>query len=164
MTDPSTIFGLQGRVALVTGASSGLGVVFARALAGAGADVVLAARRTDRLEDLAEGLRGLGRRALPVPCDVTEPTRSRPRSRGPSRSSAGSTWRWPTPAPSRRASRFRAAPPAFWERSLRVNLTGTWLTCQAAGRHMLAHGGGAIIAVSSVPAWPAGRTSRRRTR
>lgn len=47
------LFGLNGRVAVITGASSGLGLVFAKGLAAAGAKVVLAARRTDRLEPLS---------------------------------------------------------------------------------------------------------------
>ncbi|MFT3661462.1 MAG: glucose 1-dehydrogenase [Gordonia sp. (in: high G+C Gram-positive bacteria)] len=66
-------FRLDDKVAVVTGASSGLGVGFAKALAEAGADVVLAARRTDRLAETAEAVRALGRRALAVECDVTDP-------------------------------------------------------------------------------------------
>ncbi|NEW37703.1 glucose 1-dehydrogenase [Nocardia cyriacigeorgica] len=66
-------FRLEGKVAVVTGASSGLGVAFAVALAEAGADVVLAARRVEKLEDTAELVRRAGRRALCVPTDVTEP-------------------------------------------------------------------------------------------
>jgi NAD(P)-dependent dehydrogenase (short-subunit alcohol dehydrogenase family) len=66
-------FSLAGRVALVTGASSGLGAGFAVALAQAGADVVLAARRAGKLADVSRQVRELGRAALAVETDVTDP-------------------------------------------------------------------------------------------
>ena len=66
-------FRLDGKVAVVTGASTGLGVQFAEALAQAGADVVLAARRLEKLEETAKLVEAAGRRALPVRCDVTNP-------------------------------------------------------------------------------------------
>jgi NAD(P)-dependent dehydrogenase (short-subunit alcohol dehydrogenase family) len=67
--DPLASFRLDGRVVIVTGASSGLGARFARVLDGAGARVVLAARRRERLEKLAGELAD----ALPVPCDLSDP-------------------------------------------------------------------------------------------
>jgi NAD(P)-dependent dehydrogenase (short-subunit alcohol dehydrogenase family) len=67
------LFRLDGRVAIVTGASSGLGVAFARGLAEAGADVVLGARRVDRLEQTASLVEAAGRRSVVVPTDVTDP-------------------------------------------------------------------------------------------
>jgi NAD(P)-dependent dehydrogenase (short-subunit alcohol dehydrogenase family) len=67
--DPLQSFRLDGRVAIVTGASSGLGDRFARVLSAAGARVVVAARRAERLEALASELTD----AFAVPCDLTEP-------------------------------------------------------------------------------------------
>ena len=68
----SALLDLSGMTALVTGASSGLGERFATVLAGAGARVAIAARRTDRLEDLRSRIEAAGGRALPVRMDVTD--------------------------------------------------------------------------------------------
>ena len=61
---------LTGKVIVITGASSGIGAATALACAQAGMDCVLNARRADRLEQVAQGVRGLGRRAVAIPGDV----------------------------------------------------------------------------------------------
>lgn len=66
------MFSLKGRVAVVTGGSSGLGVQMAKGFAGQGADLVIMARRLDKLEKVAEEIRSLGVKCLPVQCDVTD--------------------------------------------------------------------------------------------
>ena len=66
-------FRLDGKVVIVTGASSGLGVAFARGFAEAGADVALGARRLERLADTSDLVEATGRRALAVRTDVTKP-------------------------------------------------------------------------------------------
>ncbi|MEV4418969.1 SDR family oxidoreductase [Patulibacter sp. NPDC049589] len=67
------LFSLHGKVAIVTGASAGLGVACAKGLAEAGADVVVAARRADKLQATVELVESTGRRALAVPTDVSDP-------------------------------------------------------------------------------------------
>lgn len=151
MAAPASLFDLSGRVALVTGASSGLGVVFARALAEAGADVVLAARRTDRLEEVAASIRAdTGRRVRVVTCDVTEPEQvdaaveTATRDLGRLDITVANAGAVPEGF-----SMPEKLPPALWEQSVKINLTGTWFTCQSSGRAMLTQGSGSIIVISS---------------
>lgn len=68
----NNLFAVKGKIALVVGASSGIGRQFARALAGQGANVAIAARRVERLETLKSELEQEGVKALAVPCDVTD--------------------------------------------------------------------------------------------
>lgn len=146
----SSLFSLEGKVALVTGASSGLGVTFATALADAGADVVLAARRVERLEEVAEVIREGGRRALPVACDVTDPEQVEAAVAEAVAefgridvliANAGSV-------PEGFAMPEKL-PPALFAQSIDVNLNGTWNTCQSVGRQMLLQGSGSIVIISS---------------
>ena len=66
------LFDLTGKTALVTGASSGLGIQFAKALANQGADIAITARRVDRLEQVKKEIEGMGVQCLAVPCDVSK--------------------------------------------------------------------------------------------
>lgn len=146
----SSLFDLTGRVALITGASSGLGVTFAEALAEAGADVVLAARRVDRLEEVAARIRATGRRALPVACDVTDAAQVE----AAVEAAVAEFGRIDVLVANAGAvpdgfSMPERIPLELFEQSVRVNLIGTWTTCQAVGRRMLAQGGGSIVVVSS---------------
>lgn len=68
------MFDLKGRVVVVSGASSGLGAQMSRGFAGQGADMVIMARRVEKLEALAEEIRAKGVKCLVVQCDVTVPT------------------------------------------------------------------------------------------
>lgn len=68
----SKLFDLKGKVAVVTGASSGLGVQFAKALAKAGADIAIVARRVERLEEVKVEIEKLGVRCFAVKCDVSD--------------------------------------------------------------------------------------------
>ncbi|GAB2974101.1 SDR family NAD(P)-dependent oxidoreductase [Saccharothrix stipae] len=139
-------FRLDGQVAIVTGASSGLGVAFAKGLAEAGADVVLAARRVDRLKDTARLVESAGRRALVVQADVAQPDDCREVARaaaefGPVHvlvNNAGVASAVPA---------SRETPEQFLG-VMDVNLNGTYWMAQAAAAVMT--GGGSIINVSSV--------------
>ena len=71
--DPLQAFRLDGQVVIVTGATSGLGVGFARAVAGAGAQVVIAGRRADRLKDVAARLEATGATVRARPTNVANP-------------------------------------------------------------------------------------------
>jgi len=71
--EPNPLFDLSGRVALVTGASRGLGQTFARALARVGADVIVTSRTRESLEPFCAEIEALGRRAVPLALDVRDP-------------------------------------------------------------------------------------------
>lgn len=66
------LFDLSGKIAVVTGASSGLGVQFAMALARQGADIAVVARRTEKLEKVSKDIQSMGRKCIAVKCDVTK--------------------------------------------------------------------------------------------
>lgn len=146
------IFSLKGQTALVTGASSGLGVVMARALAKAGANVALLARRKDRLEAVAKEIAQLGVRSLALQADVTDDkaleaaVEHAERELGPIHvlvNAAGIS-------PLGRAERQTREK---WDSAFAVNVTGVFLASQAVGKRMIARGGpGRIIQISSVMA------------
>ncbi|HNP88730.1 MAG TPA: SDR family oxidoreductase [Kouleothrix sp.] len=150
MNYPLNQFDLSGRVALITGGAGGLGAVFARALAGAGATVALLGRRLDAVQAAADTIaRESGGRALAVAADVTDMVQVQAAVAQVQAqtgrldilvNSAGVNVRKP-------ALEF---PLDEWRRLLDINLTGTFLCCQAAAPQMLAAGWGRIINVSSM--------------
>ena len=143
--DPLAPFRLDGRVVVVTGASSGLGERFARVVHAAGATVVVAARRADRLTTLVAELDG----ALAIPCDVGEGT-SIEALVDATLAACGridvlvnnAGMGAPMPAEDEPVETFR--------RVVEVNLTGLFHLSQLVGRHMLAGEGGVIVNVASV--------------
>ncbi len=142
---------LAGKTAVVTGASSGLGVTFARALAAAGANVVVTARRVERLEALARDISGDGRTALPVGCDVADPAAVEAMIERAYRQfgridvlvNAAGIAADGGMAPEK-------VPAALFEQTIRVNVMGLWYCCQQAAAHMLRDGGGSIINIASI--------------
>jgi NAD(P)-dependent dehydrogenase (short-subunit alcohol dehydrogenase family) len=146
MTTPD-MFRLDDKVAIVTGASSGLGVAFAQGLAEAGADLVLGARRADRLEETAQLVCDAGRRVITVQTDVADPAQCQALVDAAmtefgrvdvlvNNAGAGTA----VPATRETPEQFRAV--------IDVNLNGCYWMAQACGRVM--QPGSSIINVSSV--------------
>ena len=144
--DPLSQFKLDGKVAVVTGASSGLGARFAKVLDGAGAKVVLAARRLDRLESLAAELGD----AHPVRCDLTD-------AGAPAALVAAACERYgrvdilvnnagvsePVPALEETTDRFRS--------TVELNLVAPFETAREAAKAMIEGGdGGSIVNIASL--------------
>jgi NAD(P)-dependent dehydrogenase (short-subunit alcohol dehydrogenase family) len=143
-------FDLDGRVAIVTGASSGLGVTFALALAEAGADVALGARRADLLEETKGKITALGRRAIAVATDVTQPADCE-RLVAAAVEHFGSADILVNNAGIGHVAPSHKENPADFNRVLSVNLTGAYQMAQAFGRACIAGGhGGSIVNISSV--------------
>jgi len=140
-------FALTDKVAIVTGASSGLGVAFAKAFAEAGADVVLAARRTDKLAETAELVRQAGRQALSVATDIADPAHAQHMVDAAMEqfgrvdvlvNNAGVGTAYPA---------TRETPEQF-RQVIDVNLNGAYWAAQACGRVM--QPGSTIVNISSI--------------
>lgn len=143
------LFDLSGRVALVTGAGRGLGRTMAIALAAAGADVAVTSRTASEIESLAEEIRGLGRRAVAIPCDVTDETHCQAAVARTTAvlggldvlvNNAGINTRKPVLELSH----------AEFARVLTTNLHGYFLMAQAAGRVLVDQRRGKVINISSI--------------
>nr|WP_314143042.1 SDR family oxidoreductase [uncultured Rhodococcus sp.] len=140
-------FRLDGRVVIVTGASSGLGVAFARAAAEAGADVVLAARRVDKLAQTAELIDSVGGRSITVATDVVDPDQCTAMVEAAvtefgkvdiliNNAGVGTAY----PATRETPEQFRSV--------IDINLNGSYWAAQACGRVMAP--GSSIVNISSI--------------
>ncbi|MFN2194944.1 MAG: SDR family oxidoreductase [Anaerolineales bacterium] len=153
-------FDLRGRTALVTGAAGLLGMEFCRTLGEAGAAVVLADVQFAAAEEVAETLARVGLQTLPVQMDVTNPTsvnaavQAALEQYGRLDILVNSAALDPKFDPENQENLtrgdFETYPLPAWQQALDVNLTGMFLTCQAAVKPMLAQGSGVIINICSI--------------
>ena len=141
-------FRLDGRTALVTGASKGIGWDLAKALADAGAAVAVAARDRGALEKLADEIRTDGGQALAVELDVRDVGQMGDVF-GNVREHFGSLDVLVNNAGLGANHPAEAVTESDWDEMMDVNLRGLFFACQAAGRIMLAQGSGRIINMSS---------------
>ncbi|HEX9733938.1 MAG TPA: 3-oxoacyl-[acyl-carrier-protein] reductase [Thermoanaerobaculia bacterium] len=143
------MFRLDGKTALVTGASQGIGEAVARRLAGQGARVIVAARGLARLEEVAAAIRAGGGEALPLPLDL-----SRPAAVGEQLAALPEDWKAidvvVNNAGITRDALFARMSLEQWEEVLRVNLTGAYAVTRELVRGMMRRRWGRIVFVSSV--------------
>ena len=150
MSFPLDLFRLDGRVALITGGAGGLGLVFARALAGAGADIALLGRRAELAQTAADAVaHEFGHRALGVGADVTDQEQVRAAFDQVRTqlgridiliNSAGVNIRKPS-------VEFSLDD---WRKVIDINLTGSFICAKAAAPAMIENGWGRVINISSM--------------
>jgi NAD(P)-dependent dehydrogenase (short-subunit alcohol dehydrogenase family) len=145
------IFRLDGKVAIVTGASYGLGVLFAEVLASAGADVVITARSKDKLDETKQLVESLGRRCIAVPGDVTVYADCE-RVVAAATDALGridilvNNAGWADD----RLVRTERCEPEMFARMVDTDLVGLFYMTRAAAPDMLRGGGGSIVNLSSI--------------
>jgi NAD(P)-dependent dehydrogenase (short-subunit alcohol dehydrogenase family) len=145
-----TLFDLTGKVALVTGASSGLGAHMAKTLAQAGAKVAIAARRGDRLQSLAAEIAATGARALPVTMDVTD-AQSVVRGFDDAQKELGPLSIVVNNAGVARKETIASVDDPAWRETLATNLDGANHVARAALAAFRHHGhGGSLINIASI--------------
>jgi NAD(P)-dependent dehydrogenase (short-subunit alcohol dehydrogenase family) len=147
---------LSGRVALVTGASSGLGARFAKILSQAGAKVVLCARRIDRLEALAGEIRDAGGAALPLGMDVTDADSVAAAFDAAEATLGAVDTVFANAGMNNRALAVEITPEA-WDEVMVVNVRGVFLTAREGAKRMIAAGSresgrGRIVLIASIGA------------
>jgi NAD(P)-dependent dehydrogenase (short-subunit alcohol dehydrogenase family) len=149
MMNVMELFRLDGKVAIITGGSRGLGFWMAEALAEVGANVVLCARKLEPCEEAAKAIRETGVLSLAVGCDVTDPNAVKALvERTISEfgrvdiliNNAGFIWEEPPEKVSLET----------WNKTLSINATGTFLCSQEAGKHMIKQRQGKIINIASI--------------
>ena len=151
------LFDIDGKVAIVTGASSGLGRRFAYVLARAGAKVAIAARRVDALMSLAGEIEAFDGRAIPIALDVTDAASVRNCIEA-AETELGAISILVNNAGVANGRATLEVPEEEWDRIVDTNLKGAWLIAQETARHMarLGHGGSIVNIASMLGLWGAG--------
>ena len=151
------LFDIDGKVAIVTGASSGLGRRFAYVLARAGAKVAIAARRVDALMSLAGEIEAFDGRAIPIALDVTDAASVRDCIEA-AETELGAISILVNNAGVANGRATLEVPEEEWDRIVDTNLKGAWLIAQETARHMarLGHGGSIVNIASMLGLWGAG--------
>ncbi|MCE7791314.1 SDR family oxidoreductase [Salipaludibacillus sp. CUR1] len=143
------LFNLQGKTAIITGGGRGLGEQIAKAFAEAGANIVLCSRKVEACEAVSAQLQEEGVKTLALKCDITNSEDVQQvieRTLGTFGkidilvNNSGATWGAPA----------EEMPAEAWKKVIDVNVTGTFLMSQAAGREMIKQKSGKIINISSV--------------
>ena len=144
----SRMFGLSGKRAVVTGATSGLGAAMASALAGAGAEVVVGGRDAARAEQVVAAIREQGGSASAVLGDLGTPAGVE-RFAGAVQQDGAPVDILVNSAGLFERAEGEATPLEMWDRALAINATATFVLCREVGRGMIARGRGKIINVGS---------------
>ncbi|MCY0875751.1 MAG: SDR family oxidoreductase [Firmicutes bacterium] len=143
------LFGLDGKVALITGGGRGLGEQMAHGLAQAGARIALGSRRVESCESVRDELKSQGADAVAFALDVTQPESVAKAVEQTLQvfghidiliNNGGASWGSPA----------EEMPYEAWQKVLQTNLTGTFLMSQAVGRHMIPRRSGKIINIASI--------------
>ena len=143
--DPVSQFRVDGKIAIVTGASSGLGARFARVLHAAGATVVLTARRLDRLESLSKELPG----SISIKCDVASAA-DREALIAEVISTCGRVDILVNNAGITHKIAIESETLDMFEETMEVNTTAIWHLCKLAGENMVVNRSGVIVNVASI--------------
>lgn len=143
-------FSLKGKVALVTGASRGIGKSIAIALAEFGADVAVAARTVEALEQTAKEIDATGRKSLVVPCDVTDSSQVEAAVQKTIEELGGLEVVVNNAGGSRFMSPLIGVREEGWDKAINSNLKSAFLVSKAVGTHLLNQQKGSVINISSV--------------
>ena len=149
MASVKELFDLSGRVSVITGGATGLGLQMATALAEAGSNIVVCSRKLENCEAAAHQLEKLGAQALAVACDVTKPDQVEAKKEATLKkfarvdvlvNNAGRAWSAPP----------EEMPLERWQQVFDLNITAPFLCAQSIGREMIKKKRGKIINIASV--------------